>query len=471
MKMKQLMVLLMGMLMCIGAQANDRKVTKVTTLPASSDDTESYDYYLYDAQGKLMWVQGISTRDVYTYNEKGLATMKTTLSWVPSDKAYKVVNTEAYTYDAEGKLTDMEQTKNVGTSNERKYVYNDYKYEGEEPISWHMEDVRATTIYKYDYKVILEKDAAGRITSKQIEEYDYDYPEDGFCAYEGYTYTYKENGDIDTEVYKIYNYDYEKVRKTENRTYTYSNLSASYVPTGLEAKVDSKSIVLTWNAVEGATAYAVTYDLEHVTVEGTTLTIKDIALGEHEFSVQAIIGGEEKNACQPVKASLLDPGMMAAENLQAGEPRQSIEETDNGKRTFYIIPFTWTLPQGHSEIKEMRLYYTSAIMGTIYQAVGNQNATSFELKIDEYDVRKTDANGKYTDGYDMEFYLTIVYGSGESEKSNIVKLNPYNVANGIVDALNSISISKGENAYTLGGMKATRDSKGLIIKNGKKILR
>ena len=480
--MKKRAILAFMLLSCatIGLQATDRKVTKITTA-ATSTSAESSDHYLYTPDGQLMWVQSSTnnTRDVYTYDQQGQLVQKTTLSWLSSDKAYHELNRETYQYDESGLLSRTDQLTGIGTNYERHYVYTGYGYQDGKAVSWHMEDVRANATYQYDYKVLLTRDGEGRILTENIEEYDYDYPEDGFCAYEGHTYTYQENGDIATEVYNKYNYAYDKVRKTETLTYTYSDLDAGFAPTGLKAVANGNSIQLSWNAVEGATGYVVTYDMERKEVSGTSLTATDIAIGEHEFTVQAIVGGEVKNAAAPVKGSISDPGMKPAGNLQAGTPRISVEETDNGPRTFYIIPLSWNIPDGHSDIKDIRVYYTSAISGTVYQSVGNKSATDFELKIDVYDVRRTNEAGEYTCGMDMQFYVTVMYGSGESEASNIVKMNPYNLANGLdePDAIVNVDENENENGnhdkngYTLGGMKAKESQRGIIIRNGKKIVR
>lgn len=463
------------LLLCtaVGMQAADRKVSKITS---TSGTEESYDHYLYNAEGKLIWVQSSTTgtRDVYQYNAEGQLVTLTTLSWIPNTMQFKELNRETYTYDAEGQLLTKDEVNSIGTSYERHYVYSDYKFEDGKAMSWHMEDVRPNVTYKYDYRVILTRNDKGQIVTENVEELDYDYPEDGFCAYEGSTFTYKENGDIDTEVRNKYNYSYDKIRRTDTYSYAYSDLAPEFTPQNLTAKAQAKSIQLTWDAVEGATGYAITYDLEHVVVEGTDFTATDISVGEHEFTVQAIIGGEEKNMATPVKAALADPGKLPAQNLQIGTPRKSVEDTDEGTpRTFYVLPLTWEIPNGHSEIKEIRIYYTSAIYGTIYQAVGSKSATSYELKLDEYDVRRTDEKGEYTGGADMDFYVTIIYGSGESEASNIVTLNPYNLVNGLdtPDAICSPEVKAEQTAetYNLSGQRAGQPHKGIVIKGGKKV--
>lgn len=455
------------------AQAADRKVIRITS---TSGEEESYDNFLYNSENQLIWVQSStnSTRDVYTYDEKGLLLQKTTLSWIAANKQYKELNRETYTYDDNGMVKTMDRLTSIGTSFQRHYVFSDYKYKDGKAIFWHMEDIRESNTYKYDYQVITTLDEQGRVVTENVEELDYDYPEDGFCAYEGSAFTYKDNGEIDTEVRTTYNYAYDKIRKSENYTYTYADLAPKYAPTGLKANVKGAEVVLSWEAVEGASSYVLTFDMQRQTVQGTSYAVKDISIGDHEFAVQAVIDGVERNASTPILVSANDPGKKAAENLIAGEPRKSIEDTDEGTpRTFYIVPLTWTIPQGHSEIKEIRIYYTSVIHGTVYQAVGDNRATSYSLKLDEYDVRQTDSEGVYTNGADIDIYVTLVYGSGESEASNVVTLNPYNLANGITepDAIHSLSASPAAKQFTVGGTPVKENYRGIIISNGKKVIK
>ncbi len=461
--------MLMGGLCVLSANAGERKVVKVTTPASSADDTEGNDYYIYNAAGQLIWIQSTanSSRSVFEYNDKGQAVKKTTLSWVPADRAYKELNTETYEYSADGNVARMEQYRNVGTAYQSHYVWTYSDYENGVAKSAHMEDIRATVTYQYDYKTMLEYDASNRLLKKTTEEYDYDYPDDGFYAYESYEYTYQDNGDINTETQKTYNYDYEKVRKSVVYSYTYSDLDASFAPSGLKAQINGSSIALSWDAVAGAEQYVVTYDQEHTIVSGTSFTASDIALGEHLFTVQSIMNGEEKNAADPVSATIADPGKLPAENLAASECKKVEETTEEGADvTFFVIPLSWTIPAGHSDIKGIRVYY-----GNEYVSVESKTATSYDLKLYEWQVRNTDAEGVYTDGKSIDIAVVLVYGSGEAEKSNIVSVNPYNEVNGIENGIAAPVIAAPSSAlFNLSGQRIDASAKGIVIQNGKKML-
>lgn len=462
----------LALLFCTASamQATDRKVSKIT----STTSGVSYDHYLYNPDGQLMWVQSTTTnnRFVYSYNTKGQLVSKTTLSWIAADHAYKELNRETYTYGEDGHMKRMDQVRNLNTSYEssRYYLYTAFDAQGDATAWQHYND---KGVLYYEYQVEKTLDEKGNVTMKTIKEFDPDYPEDGWYLSETHAYTYQENGDIKTEQTIIYKSD-GTVKTTTDYTYDYADLAPTFAPTGLKAAPQGNNILLSWDAVEGASEYVVTYDMEHKTVSGTSFTATDIAIGDHEFTVQAIVNGEEKNAAAPVTCALSDAGRLPAENLTAGQPRVSVEDTDEGTpRTFYVIPLSWTFPANHSEIKDIRIYYNSAIFGHKYVSVQSKTATSYELKLDEYDVRRTDEQDNYTCGADMEFYITIIYGSGESEASNTLKLNPYNLATGKddPDAIHLQGLGAAMPAYTIGGQRASEHHKGLVIQGGKKLMK
>ncbi len=449
----------------------ERKATVVTIPATAADEPEGHEYNIYNAHGQLVWRQGDSYRYEYVYNAQGQVVTKNTMSWIWYDMKYQKLNVEDYTYHTDGTVATATQIKNIGYSYESKrtLAYTAYDEKGN-ATAWQY--MNAEGKVWYEYKVDYTYNAQGQMEKKVVKECDMDYPDDGFYLYEQYEYTYKENGDMESEVRTTYKSD-GTVKSSTTQYYAFSELDAAYAPQNLKAETDETNVVLTWDAVAGATGYVLTFDQQHVVVEGTTYTVKDIMVGSHDFCVQSIVNGEERNASDIVTAVVADPGMKAAQNLAAGAPFTKTEATDNGDRFYYVVPLTWQMPVEHSEIKDIRIYYNSSVYGEVYKSLESKDATSYELKLDEYDVRAHDEQGDYAEGIDITIKVILVYGAGEAEASNAVTLNPYNLVSGVeaIEELTSDRTMQQGTAYDLGGKRIERAIKGIYIKNGKKTLR
>ena len=398
---------------------------EVKPVKAIEKATSAYEHnYIYNEKNQLVWeFREGSTRTEYTYNEAGKLVKATPYNWVSYDNSFAVGNVEEYTYDAEGNVAQMTETKSNGDVDT--YTYTKYECGVATEYS-RIQRKPSGNEYKYDYKVELTLDAEGRIVKALTSELDYDYLDDGFCGYEGHEYEYDADGNVAVETITKYNYSFDKPKTPTTMTYTYAEVDEKYAPKNLSAVNNNGTVTLTWDAVEGATSYIVSYDItrKEVTTNAFSVTV---STGERQFTVQAVVDGVERNGAMPVTAEIIDPGKLPITDLAVGEMKLVTLETESIEmptRDFYQIPLTWTLPEGHSEIKDIRVYYVSRTYGETYMAVGNASATSYAMLIDPYEVADEDGNGGYVNGDETPIYVRIVYVTGESEKSNVFIVNP-----------------------------------------------
>lgn len=459
MKLKTILSLLM--LGTITASAQDsHKIIKAT------DSNEYEHYYYYNAQNQLFWETFGTTRNEYTYNEAGQKTGMNQYSWIPADADFKLMNTETYTYDADGNLSERVQVKNVGGAFEVtwKYVYSDY----ENGVATYYDEYKNGNIY-YMYKQVSTFDANKNQTACTVYYADPD-------KYTNPTHATVEYKDKDYEYTKEYDANGNLIKENTGKIsyeYSYADLGAAYSPANFKAANNGDgTVTLTWDAVAGADSYVVAYDLERDTINATNYSIK-VGTGNRLFTVQTIAGGMLRNAVAPIEAKVVDAGNLPITDLAVGTIYETEEETESeeaSKRTFYNIPLTWTLPQGHSEIKGFHVNYKSLTYGNTYRGENASNLTSYLLKVDPYEVVKYDEKGKITESVETEIYVTIIYASGESEKSNTITVNPYQIITPVSD-IKVETPTASPAAYTISGVPASKDAKGIIISDGKKYIR
>lgn len=469
---------LLALALCLGMQAQtEHKVIKAT-------DSSEYDYhYYYNEQNQLVWMIFGTTRNEYTYNEAGqLASMKQN-AWVEANKQFTLLKTETYQYDANGNVVLNTVEKNGSTDT---YEYSDFE-----------NGIAKTTVYcergkyYYDRKTTIEYNADNTVAAIRTQEFDRDYPEDGYYKLEDTEYTYTD-GYKTAEKQISYKSD-GSVRKTFTMDFAYTEVGSAYVPRNLKAVEQNGTVNLSWDAVEGATAYVISYDLNRETVTDCQYQLV-ATTGERIFAVQAIVGDELRNAAF-ASVEVFDPGKLPVTDLAVGTVTETVEETESSElatRTFYNIPLSWTMPAGHSKVVKFNFYYNSKTYGKDCRVSVTEPAiTSYTLKVDPFEVAEWDEEGTPYKGIETPIYMTITYETGESEKSNVVYVNPFKTLGHEVDngeggeggdngeggeggdvdtAVQGVAAQQAGIAYTLSGQRTGKVAKGLVVKNKKVIL-
>lgn len=429
-----ILTLLMGVCCMSYAQSTHKAISATD----GHDDTH---YYYYNEKNQLIWEMVGTTRYEFEYNAAGQRTKRQTNLWVANPGSYQKSNYETYEYDAAGNVskTTVMRKPYGKDAYEEDDVFMNYTYEDGFAKTW--DNYYKGTLY-YNFRNTLTKDANGDVTKVVTERFDPDAPEKGWTT-------------------------------TSTLDYQYSDLSADYVPSNLKMESNNGDITLTWSPVAGAEKYIVSYDNERKEVEGATTFKVTLGTGYRQFAVQAVIAGVERNAAF-CETSVSDPGKKAITDLKVGEITEVVEETESEElttRTFYCIPLSWTLPEGHSEVVKYNIYYNSRAYGNnVSVAQTDPEALSYVLKIDPFEVAEWDENGALTKGIETPIYVTVVYTTGESEKSNEVFVNPFKTLGHETNSIQSIAAAGAASSKYMFNVAGQRinNAKGIVIKNGKK---
>ena len=467
--------------------------------------------YYYDTDGRLSMQYEIypvtgttGTLSIYAYNELGQ---------VSSVKKYSGSNTAQateYFYDEQGRLVKEQQNNNgfysgyvydefdehdnyavrkmldsdgVGTGSETHYQYT-YDADGQltEKVTllpnWNDPTVftpQERTLYTY---------ADGLLSTESMENYQ----GDSFSPYWTKTYTYNDEGLV-KEIKLQYSYGGEP----SYWGYTYGIPDVAKKVTGIVLESQAGNVIhATWQAVEGATAYLVIIDGACATVEGTEYTSSGVLDGEHFVVVLALIDGVSQNVADISTVEVKDQGNLAMENLTIDKVELDVTVYDWGYTSFnYHVYFSWNVPEGASPITQYTLYCDNGSswvqQSGIYQ-FNNPGVDFNQMTTNVVSFMRTTFQNNHTDenwqtiydegGPDCKFWLTATYESGESPISNIVEMNPYNVAvksEAYLEYEATTGISNVDNndaptqTYTLQGIKTTKGSGLLIQQRGNEV--
>lgn len=471
------------------AQAQDRKLVNMTGYnwysntwgqlpdgswgytPVKLDEPTLYDnyYYYYNSQNQLA-IETTYTQLRYIYNDNGTKASKET--WNFSNGIFCCTMAEIYEYDEEGNII-------LATTN---YYNADGEITNSNPVEYSgyingYYTIMKTPYYENHFEYVFNDDNQ----PTQVIQLSGD---DFSNIDQGVFYTY-ENGVLVKEVVATYSANAEEGHEWDNITstteytynadgtintryvttdangshneiewrYTYSTLDSSFVPQNVTADgtIGNNEVYVSWDAVPGAEKYIVMCDNTIAEVEGKTdyivPTLKD---GEHQIAVLAVVGGERKNISDFVKVSVKDEGNLPMENFKVNGASLIEEATDWGVNKYYALDLSWDIPEGASTITDYKVYidngqswlttslYTTGLPADErqdnYNDISEWNTgtriwwTNFENTTQDPETWETIS---LQSGPDCKIWICAVYVTGESQPSNVVEVNVYNIANGI----------------------------------------
>ena len=471
------------------AQAQDRKLVNMTSYnwnsntwgqlpdgswgytPVKLDEPTLYDnyYYYYNSQNQLA-IETTYTQLRYIYNVNGTKASKET--WNFSNGIFCCTMAEIYEYDEEGNII-------LATTN---YYNADGEITNSNPVEYSgyingYYTIMKTPYYENHFEYVFNDDNQ----PTQVIQLSGD---DFSNIDQGVFYTY-ENGVLVKEVVATYSANAEEGHEWDNITstteytynadgtintryvttdangshneiewrYTYSTLDSSFVPQNVTADgtIGNNEVYVSWDAVPGAEKYIVMCDNTIAEVEGKTdyivPTLKD---GEHQIAVLAVVGGERKNISDFVKVSVKDEGNLPMENFKVNGASLIEEATDWGVNKYYALDLSWDIPEGASTITDYKVYidngqswlttslYTTGLPADErqdnYNDISEWNTgtriwwTNFENTTQDPETWETIS---LQSGPDCKIWICAVYVTGESQPSNVVEVNVYNIANGI----------------------------------------
>ena len=458
--------------------ANDYDAETQSYIPRKLDEPTLSDYsrYYYNAKNEQAVEVNSYSQMRYTYNADG--TTATMQRWAHQSGNFCMQSETKYEYDAQKNMTKQTQY-NYNTAGEQTSVsgsmFEDY-VNGMYQVMKNFNatgDVTSETHYEYTFDDQKQVLSMVQLTGAAFDQ-----------KKQGTFYTY-ENGKLVKEVMAYYNaaggegHEWDNVQNTTNYTYnadgtiatrsivsdtsyghseiewryTYSTLDPSLIPQGLtcDGTIGGNEVYVKWNAVAGAEKYLVMYDNQTAEVEGKTDFITPMLNdGEHQVAVLAYVGGEQKNITDFAKVSVKDEGNLPLQNFQVTAAEKVDVESYGYVNQYYNLTLSWTVPEGASKITDYKVYvdkgeswnpsttYTMAMPEAEKQdsyndvntwVTNRQNFywTTFENTYYDEDTWQTVSLGN---GPDVKMWITAIYASGESQKSNVIELNVYNLANG-----------------------------------------
>ena len=449
------------------------------------DEPTLHDYnrYYYNAGGAQVMERTSYAQYRYAYNADG--TVATREQWSTSGGVFCATTRVSYEYDSEGNQTKQttQSLDNEGNVTYTSGTYYDGYENGEYTVmrSFSVTDGEEVIGYESHYQLTFNdsKQLVARIQmlpNAETGEYtnpntfEYNVYENGQLVKttSGYYDVTAEAGheydQADLTITYVYNTDGTVKSRTEINSgryqseiewrYTYATVDPAFVVQNVQAEaIDNNEVYVKWDAVSGAEKYIVMYDNNEAEVEGKTEFITPLLSdGEHQIAVQAVVGGEPKNLSDFVKVSVKDEGNLPMENFKVTAAEKVDVESYGYVSQYYNLTLSWDVPEGASAITDYKVYVDKQNGETWYPSASYIQARGEDELLDNYNSVNTwvtDRQNFYWTTfedtyYDPDTYETVslgtgptckiwicaVYATGESQPSNAVEVNVYDLANG-----------------------------------------
>lgn len=467
----------------LSASAQDKKLVRIDTYSINTDaegvetttlssvGTTNY----YDKSNNVFMTQNSYSRTFSSYNADGSVASVDNYSWGDAT-GWALSSTTQYEYDAQGRVIKSGQLE-AGT-------YTLYTYDEKGGMTKMENYYSGTSTYAASYNntyndknqlLIADQIMSDGVTINQRTIYTYN--EDGSVNTEeiGYfvaegeplnsptttTYTYNEDGSI-AKTHVVSNSRWGLMVSVN--VYVYATYSPSFIPQNVKAAAGQNSTVtVSWDAVSDASAYIVIYDQKTDTVTTTSHTTGMLLDGEHQFYVQAIIGGEAKNISDAAAASVKDAGKLPAKDfkvisVEAGE--------DQNGTVVYNTTVQFSLPENHSEILAYNLFYSleSAWSKVVLDPANLKiegNTVTASANFYQYQIGSYNSETYEYDLNTVPLFIVLNYASGNADKSEVEYWDYLNNVTAI-SAASSTSATPAS-IYSVSGAKIANAQKGINI--------
>ena len=454
--MKHLFTLSLLAVAAMSAQAGNVLVgTKGYTVTIAEDGTEertpnasSDAQYLYNAQGQ-QYLKVANGFTEYRYDEAGLLSAE--VAYTNYNSAFQ--NMARYTYDEAGNvITKVVSTPNMTTT----YTYGNYvngqytHYEvvySTNPDNPTVFDVvakfddqnRLVRRYGQSAKTleVMTYNGQGLLATLESEWKAEDYS-DGLAvdpassSYSRSEYTYNADGTLARVRSIRQGWDYASqsyALSVSDVDYVYADVDFSKVPANLRLEVQPVNMIAaTWDAVEGAEAYIVTwnksYGNETVTVATNSIVTPVLEDGLYYVNVQPVIAGEAlavSSTRTPIQVK--DNTKLPATDFAFVSALHTVILHDGEwpwTEESYTVTVSWKEPETTGVVTGRKLSYGPSEwdQAALYDVELVDGVYTGKADLQSYACVDTNWDTMETSPKDVALSVVLVYTTGAADKSN-----------------------------------------------------